>query len=186
MSAPLILKDSKNNLFHLDEEFSVSDSHSYWGEINSAFCGFFLKSNRIEVEFKRDIVVPKTQEIVTQGTYECAAAAYSMLAKIPLEEVIKCLYALGWKNDQNGIGTELLEKASKVLLNKDLIYDHSSSNDPCMIIVPSLNLKGNSHALYWNGEEMIDPQFYNQNKLHYSPLWNLNSIYRKSAKIKVS
>jgi hypothetical protein len=183
MSAPLVIFDNKNNPSFLDLEnpYAIeSNTHQYWTEVSQTTIGLILRSHQIESDFVREIIEPQSS-IITQGTYECAVASLAMLLNIPLNDVKQCLYSLGWANDEAGTSLELLEKTAQILANKELIEidEITDYSKPCMLIVPSINIKGFRHAIVWNGKEILDPQFHNENKKHYSPLWTPDTLFVK-------
>ena len=137
-------------------------------------------SAKIEEKFKRDIVEPKSNQLITQGTWECAAASLSMLINIPFKDVKDCLTSLGWQNDEEGLGIDSMTVATKILINKTLTSSFENFYDPSILTVPSINLKGRSHAVFWDGKELLDPQFHNENKKHYSPLWTPDTLFFKN------
>lgn len=123
--------------------------------------GLCIAPRHVETQFTRTKSEPKAK-IVPQGKYECAAAALAMLIGEPLFHVKRAMAKHGWRNDNKGACDLVIRKAAREF-GRDLLpiknKDMNPEMLPSMITVPSLNLKGRSHAVTWNGEEILDPNW---------------------------
>lgn len=171
-------------LFKNNTEFSYFSSnglnHTYFGKMYGANCGRIINSHKAELDFSRPITEPKGK-VVTQGQWECAPASLAMLLNVPLKEVLKALYFCGWENSEIGTSFEELNVATNLILNKSLasVRDYEVKFEtPSILNVPSLNILGRSHALYWDGSEILDPNFGLDGRKHYSPSWAVDTILK--------
>lgn len=170
------------NLYHNNTEFTYFDSngvrHTYFGKINGANCGFVINSHKAEMNFTRKLIEPKGKYI-TQGKWECAPASLAMLLDVSLDLVLEALIDCGWENTEFGTTMDQLNLATKKILNKELIFSYDCRFETRSILtLPSLNVIGKSHAVFWDGKEILDPNFGFEGRKHYSPSWTVDTILK--------
>lgn len=129
---------------------------------------------RIEKYFEiLDRPTPKAK-IIKQGKYECAAASLAMLLNKPLFDVKRALVKHGWNNDNKGCTSEAMVLAAREF-GIDLLPIEKKHLKPGIgpveLCVPSLNYSGRSHAVVWNGEEILDPNYGYDDRKVYSSGW---------------
>ncbi len=95
-------------------------------------------------------------EIVKQRhSFDCAVACIAMLAQVSYEAVAarhkKTLEAL-----QGLHFMEIFESLKHFCLQPCVLHTFPYPN-PCILIVPSLNGEGRKHAIFWDGNAVVDP-----------------------------
>jgi ABC-type bacteriocin/lantibiotic exporter with double-glycine peptidase domain len=129
-----------------------------------------------------------TQKIVTQGKYECGAAALAMATGHTLFNVKRALGRHGWRNDNYGLGSRPSIAAARDL-GFDLLYVPSrvmykfDELPTAVLTVPSLNYKGRWHAVTWLNGEMLDPNWDHGQRKTYGREWNPFTIGASGAEI---
>lgn len=182
--APFYISDESLNVFKLNKLGLVNQYHRYekLDSKETELC--YLTSHELELNYKRSFTEPFSQKIVEQGRWECAPASLAMLINEPLRTIKKELVKLGWNNDDYGCGSKMILEVAKKLGHNLILTSNVFYFEKCFISVPSVNMKDKSHALCWNGEEILDPNLYNEKRKHYSPEWTLNSILRNPLVIR--
>jgi hypothetical protein len=173
----LILTPDKEEweLFHVDK--TSPDRYSLSYRPIAGQHGMVLIPQMLEREFLRVGRPEPGQKIVSQGRWECGPAALSMLLKESLWDVKRAMVASGWNNDDSGCSDENLIAAAK-LLGYDLHPTLEPNGNACLLTVPSLNYKNKSHALCFNGIEMLDPNWGFKGRLWYGTEWGLETVCR--------
>lgn len=181
-SAPSVIFCDDDKQYSLKETLSYKQSHLYQGSelidpMSKIKCSFLANSHLVESKFKRPFKSPNAK-IIEQGRWECGAASLAMLLGESLWNVKRSLAKVGWNNDDRGVTSKLLVQAGYNLGYNLIISENVKDNEPCVAIVPSLNVIKKTHAVCWNGLELLDPNVYNSKRRHYSPDWSLNSLTR--------
>lgn len=126
--------------------------------VHPDYASVILRPNMVETHFTRRDRPEPTREFVRQGKYECAPAALAILLDVTLKEAKQAYRAVGWKNSIKG-ATDKMTKQAAALLGCPLIKVAQPINRPCLIGLPSLNVKGVGHAVCWDGKEILDPNW---------------------------
>lgn len=173
---------SNNKEFTLKRANDFKVLHNYTESTHSSIetarpTGLMLTSYQIESEFKREFIHPQGS-VITQGRWECAPASLAMLLGESLWTVKRALAKIEWNNDDRGTTPQMCLTAAKNLGYNLIFTKDVNDNEPCLITVCSLNMKDKTHAVFWNGSEILDPNLYNTHRKHYSPEWTLNSLLR--------
>lgn len=126
----------------------------------------------LEKHFQRDKYhrpSPK-QKIITQGRWECGPATLAMLLNESLWNVKRAMVKVGWNNDDRGCtDTQLINAAA--LLGHEVYRTKDEGLFPQILSIPSLNVKNMSHVIYWNGTEMLDPNWGYKGRLFWGCEW---------------
>ncbi len=177
LRAPKVLfshSGSKWVLADYDKDYKYSLCYKKFDEESVRNCAMVLSPFEVEQEFTRKHRNPPDAKITVQGRYECAAAALAMLLDEQLFFVKRAMGKLGWRNDDSGAGDDISIKAAR-LLGRDLISldpkEIPENIGPCMVTVPSLNVPGMSHAVTWNGKEILDPNWGRPGRLYWGTEW---------------
>lgn len=177
--APKILKDKfDGDLYYLHEIRENLSScpdliYKYFYE------GYSYKSilhaSEIEQEFEIvDRKVPKAV-IEKQGQYECLLASFAMLTGIDLKTVRKEFKKIGWKHTPKGANDDHVHAVAKNLGLK-LVRFHHFLDLPCIVTLKSINFENVLHAVYWDGKEILDPNYNVPGREYYSPQWTPTTI----------
>lgn len=108
--------------------------------------------------------------IVRQGKYECGPAALAMILNEPFYLVKKAFSKVGWSNNSNGVTHEMDIKVAR-MFGRDLIEMTKPTGKPCIMTVPSLNLKDRWHAIAWDGKQILDPNHGYEGRKYWTPEW---------------
>lgn len=137
-----------------------------------------LTPEQIERLYFRDKPL-SNQNIIQQGKYECAPAALAMALNESLFMVKRHMAKFNWRNDDAGVNDELLRNTARSM-GRDLIeFDISSlssSPSPCLLMVKSLNVEGYTHAVTWNGQELLDPNTNYPGRYYWGTDWSPDMI----------
>jgi hypothetical protein len=108
-------------------------------------------------------------QLINQRTQtECAIASVAMAFKLDYDYVLNIAYISNAKdNEDTGTHTHSLLNALKAEYR--CVYDHNKKMGPgawrdilcgrrAILSVDSLNIESGKHALYWNYNEVLDPQ----------------------------
>ena len=112
--------------------------------------------------------------ITQQGFNECALASLSMLTGVSLDEMRAVFLSLGWEAE-DGAYFNQYKKALHQLGFNSLLHD-KFPNLPCVFTVKSLNVKTKRHSLYWDGSQVLDPQYNSPQYKWYGPDWGPEEI----------
>jgi hypothetical protein len=141
-----------------------------------------LQPHQVETQFHREKPTPQ-QNPILQGKYECAPAALAMAMGEKLFTVKRQMGKLLWRNDDAGVGDELL-RATARSLGRDLVEiplsEVSPNLGPCILTVKSLNVKGYSHAVAWTGKELLDPNTHYLGRHYWGADWGPDMIGAKA------
>lgn len=89
---------------------------------------------------------------------DCSVAVLSMFLGIPYDELLKNYDEELNENFENGVSNiktfEIARKYGITLISKKDNFDLSRKS---IILVPSLNLDGKEHCIYWDGKTVYDP-----------------------------
>lgn len=176
--APKKIRDKSGSEWVFDKYLSNDHPHENSKRIvyNLANVDFnasmVLFAQDVELKFDREKKAPSSIPI-RQGHYECAISSMSMITKKSVAEIKSILIDLGWEVSL-GVSFALQKKALRRLGFSSMIH-YLPPNQECLVSVPSLNVKGMGHQVYWDGKEILDPQFNTENKW-YGPEWGLNEI----------
>lgn len=172
----LITSDNETwELFHTDTSIEYSHILSYRPE--GATHGMVLRPSVIEQEFSRKGRTEPNQKIINQGRWECGPAALAMLLGESLWDVKRAMVHSGWNNDDAGCGDEQIILGAQKL-GYELQATLEPDGNPCLLTVPSLNYRNKSHALCFNGKEMLDPNWGFKGRLWYGSEWGLDTVLR--------
>lgn len=185
MSVPQFIfsDDQHQDEYTIKETLSINKSHLYHSNTKTIDpqsdikVSFLVSSNLVESKFKRKFIEP-TAKIIEQGRWECGAAALAMLLGESLWNVKRALAKVGWNNDDRGVTSDKLIKAGLSLGYELIFTDKVKDHEPCLVTVPSLNVVKRTHAVCWTGQELLDPNLYDEKRKHYSPEWSLNALNR--------
>lgn len=147
-------------------------------------CGMMIPQHKVELEFTREGRPEPKSSVITQGKYECAAASLAMLLGENLFNTKRAMGRFGWCNDDRGAGNKVMTEAAR-FLGRDLIEvvgkEITASIGPCSLTLPSLNVKGMYHAITWNGEEILDPNYGRSDRKFWGPEWGPETIGARRA-----
>lgn len=139
---------------------------------------FVLSPREVELNFYRE-KPPTITPVITQGKYECAASALAMLLDEKLFTVKRAMAKFHWRNDDSGANDEVLLGAAREL-GYDLIDFNPKKlhylSGPCLLTVPSLNVKKMNHAVTWTGSELLDPNTHYPNRNFWGADWSPDLI----------
>jgi hypothetical protein len=93
-----------------------------------------------------------------------------MILNEPFYAVKKAFAKVGWHNDNRGVTSELDLKVAR-MFGRDLIETNKPVGKPCLITVPSLNLKDRWHAIAWDGKQILDPNYGYEGRKFWTPEW---------------
>lgn len=140
----------------------------------------------VETDWSRKGRPEPMSEIIVQGRYECAAAALAMLLGEKLFTVKRAMGKAGWRNDDSGANDRVMMDAARYL-GRDLLkiqkYQFEANMGPATLTLPSLNIKGMYHAVTWNGDEILDPNWGREGRMFWGCEWNPVTIGARSAMI---
>lgn len=140
-----------------------------------------LYPSLVETQYFRDKPSPQ-QDPILQGKYECAPAALAMALGEKLFHVKRQMGKLNWRNDDSGVDDDLLRATARAM-GRDLVEipmsEVSPLLGPCILTVKSLNVKGYSHAIAWNGKELLDPNTHYSGRHYWGSDWTLDMIEAK-------
>jgi len=126
----------------------------------------------IEGGFLRNGREDPVSQIVRQGPWDCGLASLAMLLSLPLEAVRNKAASLGWLDSPTGISSELLIEVSMSLgFPLSIANSPIEASTPQMLLLPSLNIEGTSHLIFWNGYEMLDPNWGCADRLWWGCEW---------------
>ena len=167
--------NEKWELFYVDTSSDHFHMLSYRPEGGKD--GVVLRPSVIEQEFSRKGRVEPDQKIINQGRWECGPAALAMLLGESLWEVKRAMVHSGWNNDDAGCSDEQIIMGAKKL-GYELHATLEPDGNACLLTVPSLNYRNKSHALCFNGKEMLDPNWGFKGRLWYGSEWGLDTVLR--------
>src|SRR5690606_8740769 len=122
---------------------------------------------------------PETK-VVQQGKWECYPAAVANMIGEKLFHVKRAFAAAGWRNDDGGAIDDHAIKALELLgLHPYITNVTPTSRQRCVLFMPSLNVKGKSHAIAYNGKQMIDPNWGYQGRKWWGTEWTPKTIGAK-------
>lgn len=174
MRAPKTIFDQKDKAWDLWPEACAPSCITY-RERESNNCGLALRPDSIEKEFSKKGRQTPSGNIVTQGDYDCLAASLAMALNIPLKNSRELMIEAGWECDSpNGATNSIVTKAARLVgiaLIKVKTGSQEMKDDPCLVCVPSLNVSKMGHAVYWNGNEILDPNYDKPGRNWYGCEW---------------
>lgn len=183
---PLQIKD-QHGLYNYRDSYKKILSYSVKQDSN--YVGFALRPYDIENKFEIINRPAPKSKIITQSKYDCAAASLAMLINKPLYYVKQALARHGWRNDLYGCSTEMMILAARDF-GIDLFpvgpKDIKPGIGPCELCVPSLNYKGRHHAVVWDGEEILDPNYGYEGRKVYSTVWSPWTLETSGALVKMT
>jgi len=182
VSVPQSIFCTDQKEYTIKETLSYNTSHLYQSTnpIDSESqmpISFLVNSHMVESKFNRKFKDAQA-DIIEQGRWECGAASLAMLLGESLWSVKRALAKVGWNNDDRGVTSDKLVLAGLNLGYQLKITENVKDDEPCLVSVPSLNVANRTHAVCWNGQELLDPNIYNEKRKHYSPEWSLNALNR--------
>jgi hypothetical protein len=137
-----------------------------------------ISPDQVEKSYFRDKPIPK-QDPILQGRYECVAAALAIALGEKLFTVKRQMGKLLWRNDDSGVSDELM-RATARSLGRDLVEipmnEVTPSLGPSILTVKSLNVSGYSHAITWNGQELLDPNTHYVGRHYWGADWTPDMI----------
>jgi len=140
----------------------------------------------VETDWTRKGRPEPKSEIIVQGKYECAAASLAMLLGEKLFTVKRAMGKVGWTNSDRGASDRVMTEAARYL-GRDLLYvtDDMLTADmgPASLTIKSLNVKGMSHAVTWNGKETLDPNWGRAGRIFWGCEWNPKTIGARGAMV---
>lgn len=159
------------------DPFFSPNGKDYFYAYSRDNCHYGAAVNPIQIEtsFSKKGRETPTQEIVQQGRWECGPASLSMMLNIPLWDVKRSLVKVGWNNDNYGVSSNKLIKAAH-LLGFDIMRTLNPKDKPCLITVQSLNIKSAFHAVYFNGNQLLDPNYEKEGRNYYGVEWGPSTI----------
>lgn len=116
---------------------------------------------------------PKSKKAITQNPFECVVASMAMYLDFDYEE-LRRLFKASFPEipDDHGYGYREISLIFRKLGYSIMQFNPNNFPDePCLVTVPSVNIQGKRHQIFFNGEEIIDPQFGNSEMNFYSSLW---------------
>lgn len=135
-----------------------------------------LLPSLIEKEYYYDRPQPH-EDLITQGKYDCAAAALAMLLGHTLFQVKSVMGEHGWRNDDKGAGDKI-SRATARSFGRDLVWCGRKSLARLLHLVPdgmvcvkSLNYKGMGHGVTWLNGQIIDPNYMIKERKSWGPQW---------------
>jgi len=127
--------------------------------------------------------------VIQQGKYECYPAAVANMIGEKLFHVKRAFGAAGWRNDERGADDDMAVAAlNKLGLYAGIVTNstlkafgedaHKILNDTtkCCLFRPSLNIEGKSHAIAYNGKQMIDPNWGYAGRRWWGTEWKPSTI----------
>lgn len=179
LRVPLKLIDPLKNEWEFKEESRNTEDYKFFLKYfsNNLNCGILLHPRMIETEFNRFHRPEPAKKIITQGRWECGPASLAMLLDESLRDVKKAMVACGWNNDDRGCSDKQLIDSAK-LLGHEIHRTLEPNNNPCLITVRSLNYKKSNHAVFWNGSEILDPNWGYNGRFWYGTEWGPKTIHR--------
>lgn len=143
----------------------------------------------VEIDWTRKGRPEPKSAITVQGKYECAAASLAMLLGEKLFTVKRAMGKFGWSNDDRGASSLVMIEAARYL-GRDLLeigkYQIEPDMGPASLTLPSLNVEGMSHALTWNGTEILDPNWGREGRIFWGCEWNPKTLGATHALILLS
>jgi hypothetical protein len=130
-----------------------------------------LTPKKIEKEFQNR---PHPQSSLKQGYFECAVASIAMLTHLSLEQVRRACKKFNWVEGQ-GLSRDQIKKVLNSLGYSSMVSSFCP-HEPCIFSVESLNLPNAFHCLYFDGKQIIDPQYGNLKVYWYATDWSPEAI----------
>jgi hypothetical protein len=183
MRAPKRLVDRSGIVWRLAERDSVAargaadSSLRYFSDGDYALA--VMAPRHVETGFTRAGRPEPSTEIIRQGRWECAAASLAMMLKKPLWDVKRAAASVGWNNDNDGMSTRTMIKAAALLGHLLKESEQAKDSEPQIITLRSLNERGANHAVYWNGTEMLDPNWGYRGRNWWGVEWSPETIGEK-------
>jgi hypothetical protein len=169
IGVPKLLKCDESTVARFISFDSKENSITYECDGENTF-RFIIPVFLLERDFTKELRPEPSQNIIKQGRWECAPASLAMLLDESLWDIKRALVHSGWNNDDYGCSTEQMIKASS-LLGHEVYETKEAGNHPQVISLRSLNVKRSSHAIYWNGKEMLDPNWGFKGRLWWGCDW---------------
>jgi hypothetical protein len=89
---------------------------------------------------------------------DCAVASLAMFLGISYENILKHYSEeLAEKFYDGAWNSKTLRVAKEYGVELTCIYENFNLNKPSLLVVPSLNIEGRLHTIYWDGENVFDP-----------------------------
>lgn len=133
----------------------------------------------LEKHFPRKSRPEPSSKIIKQGRWECGPATLAMMLGESLWDVKRAMVKVGWNNDDGGCtDTQLINAAS--LLGHEVYRTLDSGNFPQILSTPSLNVKRMNHVVYWNGTELLDPNWGYKGRTFWGCEWGPEVIKTRS------
>lgn len=171
MGAPKIIIDFIDRAWRFESQITPERGLLYSlenSEISSA-----LKPEIIEKIFSRKgRPEPQSSRLIRQGRWECGPASLAMLLNESLWDVKRAASHCGWNNDDRGISDDQIITAARLLGHEVIQINEANPETPQIVVLPSLNVKNVSHAVFWDGKEILDPNWGNASRKWWGCEWD--------------
>jgi hypothetical protein len=114
--------------------------------------------------------------------YDCAIATIAMWTRTDYEFIQGVAQKHGWGNN-SGLMTGTQDKILRELGIIPYTLFNNWTGVPGLLSVPSLNNEGGAHAVYFDGQNIIDPQKGRSNKKSYGA--QINGLWPGCCRITV-
>lgn len=105
--------------------------------------------------------------IKQKGTWDCCIASVAMLLDKSYDEVLKKFKKIFPSFKKNGLNDYQITKLLKSFKAKPDIIEAVILNIPCILFLPSKNDDNGSHAVFFCGEKIYDPNYKVPGKKYY-------------------
>lgn len=172
MKCPLVLEQKNGNKLYFVKVLSDFKGFSFLYKFEDA--NYFLVLNPKKIE-KKYINRPRPKkEVVNQDPFGCVVASIAMLVQKSKAEVGEVFKQQGIEYE-NGVNTAAICSTLRLLGFSSEVSEERSQG-PCLFSVESLNVRGMYHSLYFDGEEILDPQMGNEGCFWYASDWSPEAI----------